>query len=456
MRISSSIFKKYDIRGKFPEEINERAGYLVARAFSDFLPPDEKKIVVSRDDRASSISLKRAIIKGLKEGGKDVVDIGSSSTPAFYFAVSSLGADAGMCVTPSHLPAGYSGIKIVGRNAVPVGKKEGLEDIERMIRNEEVVFNKKNTGRVIKKDIKTDYVEALRGRTGKLPRLKVVMDAGNGMTGLYLQEIFEETAIEAVPLFWEVDGTFPNHPGNPKIPEFRRGLKTKIRENKADIGFMWDADGDRFYAMDSKGEVIAPEFVTILIGSYLMEETGNRKIVVDVRASRVVKDEIEKRGGEVICSKTWHPEIKNKMRSTEAVLGSEMSGHHVFRDFYYIDDGILASIYFLKAVAGLDEELADYLGRLRASCFIMEEKNFEVRGREETEKVFEKLEGFYEKKGGKIKKMDGLTIAFPEWGFNLHPSESGPVIRLNMEARSENLFHKKKKELLSLIESCLN
>lgn len=450
MRINPDIFKKYDVRGHFPQDINERTVYLVARAFGLFYK-DKKKIVVGRDARSSSSGLKESLVRGLKETGKKVIDIDLASTPAFYFSVVHFKCDGGIFVTASHLSEEYNGLKIVGEKAVPLGRKEVLDKIKEMIENGKVDFRKEE-GEVVEKEVRAPYIKELKGKVNVLPDVKVVMDAGNGMTGLYLEEIFKDSEIKKIPLFWETDCSFPNHEANPKIKENRRFAVASVKEEKADLGFLWDGDGDRFYALDSKGEVIDPSFISLIIGKHLLKKKKEKRIVVDIRTSGVVDDEIKKVGGEVVKSKTWHPEIKKKMKEVDAVFGSETSGHYVFRDFYYLDDGLLASLYFLEAIEEMEEPLEEYLDRLRKEYCILPETNFEIDGKKEAKVILGAVEDFYKNKDCKIEKIDGLSVSFPKWHFNLRPSQSEPLLRLNMEAKSQELLEEKKEEVSTLIK----
>lgn len=449
MRIDSNIFKKYDIRGRFPKELNERTVYLVARSFGLFFE-NKKKIAVGRDGRPSSVFLQEAIIKGLEETGKDVIDIGMTSTPAFYFSVVHFDCDGGIFVTASHLSEDYNGMKIVGRGAVPIGKKEGLENVQQMIEQGEIDFRKQQ-GEVVKKDILSFYTKEIKKKVGSISDKKVVMDAGNGMTGLYLGKVFNDSALEITPLFWGVDCSFPNHGANPKEAKNREAAVKRVKQENADLAFLWDGDGDRFYALDSRGEVIDPSFISLIIGRHLISNSKYKKIVVDIRTSGVVEDKIKEAGGEVVRSKTWHPEVKKKMRQEKAVFGSETSGHYIFKDFYYIDDGLLASLYFLEALEKLDKSFEKCLGALRKEYFILPETNFKVQNEKQIQNILRKLENFYKDRGSRIEKIDGLSVYFPEWRFNLRPSQSEPLLRLNMEAKTEKVLQERKEEISSLI-----
>ena len=439
MKVNSNIFKKYDVRGLYPDEIDEAMAYKIAGAFYSILGGKGLRIAVGReDDPQSSLKMRDKIVKGIIEQGCDVIDIGFSSSPALYFAVCSMGCDGGIQITASHLPANYTGMKLVRQGAVPISMESGLEQIQRM---SNVIKKADRIGRIEKKDIAPEYIKGLRAKIGDWPKLKIVMDAGNGMTGLYLKEIFKGTMLEIVPLFWEIDGTFPNRGANVKLAQNREPLQKKIIEVAADMGFMWDGDGDRFYVLDNRGEVIDPNFVLLLIGEYLLKKGD--KVVVDIRTAGGIRKELEKLGTEVIVSKSWHTEVKKKMRESGAIFGSETSGHYMFKDFYFIDDGILASIYFLNAISILEGGLESKLMELRSKFHILPERNFKVQDADQAEKILKQIGEYYRKKGAQVSAVDGISVELPNWSFNLRKSATEPLLRLNMEADSKEFLNEK-------------
>lgn len=458
MKINFSIFKKYDIRGIYPQEINNETAYLLGRAFSCFLKETGLDIVVGTDDEQASLEMKKSLVNGILDSGNNVVDIGFSSSPMLYFTVAKFGFKAGIQVTASHLSSGgYTGLKLVGEEASPVGEGTGLEDIKEVLVNEKIGCHHPNKGRVIKKDILSEYVKEVRGHLDEvreMPRMKIVMDSGNGMSALSLSNIFQDTPIDIVPLFWEMN-SIRGRGSNPKILENRQKAMQKIQEENADLGFMWDEDADRFYALDNKGKVIDPNFVSFLIAKYLIQRSKNKKIVVDIRSSRILKKEIEENGGEVFFSKTWHSEIKLKMRETGAIFGSETSGHYIFKDFYYIDDGVLASIYFLRALTAEKRDVPEVLKDLRTRHFILPERNFEIKDKKRAKKILNSIRKFYKNKKGEVSMIDGVSISFPSWYFNLRPSQTESCLRLNLGASSEKMLGKKEKELTCLIKKGL-
>jgi len=450
MNASSAIFKKYDIRGLFPKEISRETAYKIGFFFAGFLG-EGNRAAVGRDDQPCSSELKKAVIQGLVDGGVNVIDIGLSSTPMLCFTVAKLCLKGGIELTASHIAdAEHGGMKLAREGGAPLKEKE-LALIKEKVQKGELNLPK-SKGQVENRDIVPLYVDELKRKMGSLPRAKVVMDAGNGTAGLTLGQIFRETNVDVYPLFWETGKGQSCRGSNPKLSRNREPIKKEMLKRGAELGFMWDEDGDRFYVLDSKGEVIDPSFVSFLIGQRLIRDSQEKKVVIDDRTSRIVEDKLGKMGGEVIRSKAWHTEIKKKMRETGAVFGSETSGHYIFKDFYYIDDGILASIYFLQAIAGLGQPLEELLAKLKSEYFISPEINFEIESRGEVSRILGNLEGYYKEKRGEISRLDGLSVNFPDWRFNIRPSETEPLLRLNLEANSRQLLDEKKQEIEKLIK----
>ena len=279
------------------------------------------------------------------------------------------------------------------------------------------------------------------------------MDAGNCMAGLSIKKAFENTELEVIPLYTNLDGNFPNHETNPKIEENQKDLKNKILEEKADLGFMFDGDADRFYAFDRNGQVIAPSFISAIIGGYMIRNYPGNKIIIEVRTSNVVKDLVKEAGGEVLVVKPWYVMIKLALvENPSASFGSETSGHYLFRDFYKIDDGILAALIFSQAISVEKNSIDEILDRLRKKYFIIEETNFEFVNKEKQQQKLTEMEEYYKNKGGEIQKIDGLSVFFSGWHSNLRASETEPVLRLNMEATSQELMEEKTEELSKIIQ----
>lgn len=450
MKIKKSIFKKYDVRGKFPDEISRETSFLIGRAFARYLRKNKKErvsIVLGREEDENSLKVQEGFVEGVLDEGGEVLEAGATSTPALYFAVSSFKAEGGVQITASHLPSQYTGFKMVKNKGVNVGKEE-LEEIRRMAEEK----SPSREGGVRKKiDVKEKYVKELKKRLKDFPRpdLKVVMDAGNGMTSLYLEEVFSNAGFEIVPLFWRPDGNYPNRGSNVKLEENQKKAAAKVKKEKADFAFLWDGDGDRFYVLDDRGEPVDPNFVSLLIARDFVKNKKGKKVVVDIRTSRLVEEKVKEAGGEVIRTKAWHPEIKKKMREEGAVFGSETSGHFIFRDFYFIDDGILASIHFLNALGALKRDFNEVISKWKSLYQILPETNFRIENKKEAAQKLKRVASFYKEKGGMINWVDGVTVDFPDWRFNLRPSQTEPFLRLNMEARQG--LDEKKREVEKII-----
>ncbi len=450
MFIDPNIFRAYDIRGKYPDEINEITVYKIGQAFAKYTKA--KKILVGRDARLSSKSLSASLIKGINSQEVSVLDIGLCSAPVFYSAVAKSDVDGGLMSTASHLGKEFNGLKPVFRESIPLTREELASLKNLVINNEfEVISNEE---KIIKQDFTQTYIEEIRKfiKT-KFKPFKIVIDASNGMAGLYVEKVFADTDLKIVPIFVEIDGNFPNHDPNPKIFVNRQKLIDKIIAEKADLGIMLDGDADRVYFLDRQGEVIDPSLVSALIAQYLIEQSRKKKVLVEVRTSWAVKDFVEKIGGKVEVSLCWTIPIKLKMRQDhEIIFGSETSGHYVFADFYWTDDGILAALNFLQAISAKKEESIDeILSDFRGKYFIIEETNFEIENSGQAKEVLKILEQNYKKQGAKIIKIDGLTVQFPNWWFNLRPSEAEPLIRLNLEAKTKELMEEKVKEIKAII-----
>lgn len=429
MRISDKIFRPYDVRGEFPVQINERTGYLLARAFVRVLG-DDTTLVVGRDGKNSSQAIEDGFIKGLIEAGQDVVHLGLCSSPMLYWAVAHLGLDGGAIITASHVSnENYTGIKMVKKGGVPMR----VDEMRDLIEDDELNFTKREGGSVEERDLLQEYVEELKGKV-RIPKMKIVMDAGGGMVGPVLKEIFKD----AIPLFWDIDPDEPPHNLDVTLPESRELLVKEVKKSKADMGFIWDEDGDRFFVVDSRGQVVDPNIVALLLAQYLTEE-GDR-VVVDIRSSRMMESELE--GREVVWSKTWHPEIKDKMREVGAVFGSETSGHYIFEDLYFIDDGVLAALYFLEAVKSID--LEEYVDELEKRYHILPEERFEAG-----EEVLDRVAEFY--KDEKITREDGVTVWGKDWKLNLRFSKTEPILKLNIDAPDEKALQDRRAEVVSII-----
>ncbi len=451
-----SIFKAYDVRGEYPSHINEEVAFRIGQVFADYVKHNDpngvpKKIVVGRDTRLSSENISKALIDGITSTGMDVIDIGLASSPNFNYS-SALFNTPAMYVTASHMEKQFNGFKFAFSANITVTKEQLLEIKEVALGDKKIEMSQAK-GVVEKTNILDSYTEEIRLFIKEpFKKLKVVMDAGNGMAGLSIEKVFKNTELEVIPLYTKLDGSFPNHETNPKIEKNQTDLKRKVAEEKADLGVMFDGDADRFYAFDRNGDVIAPSFISALVGRYLVKNYPGDKVVIEVRTSDVVKDMVKEADGEVLVVKPWYVMIKLALtENPNAIFGSETSGHYLFRDFYKIDDGVLTALVFLQAISVEEKNIDEILDELRKKYFIIEEINFEFKDKRKQLNKLTELEEYYRDKDGKIEKIDGVSAFFDDWRFNLRASETEPILRLNMEANSKELMEEKTKELTNII-----
>ncbi len=441
------IFKAYDIRGIYPQELDEDKVYRIGKAYVEFLKP--KRIAIGRDVRSSSESLFEALVKGITEQGCDVVDIGLSSTPMLYFSVVEYGYDGGIMITASHNPKEYNGLKIVREKSIPINEGDGLEDIEKIYEKNEFKESEKK-GQLIKKEILDDYTNFALSFVdlNSIKSLKVVMDASNGMAGIAAKNIFEKTNIEMIPMYLEPNGEFPNHPPNPMLEEARQEASKKVIENKADFGVMWDGDADRSIFIDNKGKFIDGGFLTGIIADEILKEYPESMIVYDLRASWFVRDIIEKNNGKYKLSRAGHPFFKQIMREFDSPFSGEISGHYFYRykDTYF-EDGIVTALKVIEILSKKDKSISELLIPTE-KYFVIPETNIKV---EDKKGVMKKLEKEFS--DGNIYHIDGVSVEYDDWHFNVRPSNTEPLLRLNLEAKTKQKMEEMRDKVLKIINS---
>jgi phosphomannomutase len=447
--LDPKVFKAYDVRGLYPTELDEEGAYAIGRAVVQQFEP--KRFAVGRDMRLSSPAMAAAAIRGAADGGADVVDLGMIGTEMLYFAVGELGLDGGLTVTASHNPKEYTGMKIVRRGALPVGGESGLLDVrDRALASDNLL--QAAPGHVEDYDIWPAYVDRVMSfiDVSALRPLKVVIDAANGMAGAMLPPVLDRLPqVEAVRCFFEPDGTFPNHEPNPLLPENREFIVRKTLEEGADLGVAFDGDADRCFFVDDTGEFVPGDFVTALFAETLLEKEPGAKIIYDVRASWAVPETIERHGGVPLVNRVGHAFIKARMRKEHAAFGGEVSGHYYFRDFSQADTGVVPFLLMLELISRKGKRLSEILAPLREKFFITGELNTPVAD------VALKVQEIKERYAGeaKISHLDGVSVDGPDWHFNVRPSNTEPLLRLNLEARSQELMERKRDEVLSLIRA---
>jgi phosphomannomutase len=447
--LDPKVFKAYDVRGLYPTELDEEGAYAIGRAVVQQFEP--KRFAVGRDMRLSSPAMAAAAIRGAADGGADVVDLGMIGTEMLYFAVGELGLDGGLTITASHNPKEYTGMKIVRRGALPVGGESGLLDVrDRALASNNLLQGE--PGKVEAYDIWPAYVDRVMSfiDVSALRPLKVVIDAANGMAGAMLPPVLDRLpGVEVVRCFFEPDGTFPNHEPNPLLPENREFIVGKTLEEGADLGVAFDGDADRCFFVDDTGEFVPGDFVTALFAETLLEKEPGAKIIYDVRASWAVPETIVRHGGVPLVNRVGHAFIKARMRKEHAAFGGEVSGHYYFRDFSQADSGAVPFLLMLELVSRRGKKLSEILAPLREKFFITGELNTPVAD------VALKVQEIKERYAGeaKISHLDGVSVDADGWHFNVRPSNTEPLLRLNLEARSQELMERKRDEVLSLIRA---
>jgi phosphomannomutase len=448
--LDPKVFKAYDVRGIYPTELDEEGAYAIGRAYVEQFEP--ARIAVGRDMRVSSSTMSQSAIRGASAGGAEVLDIGTVGTEMLYFAVGELGLDGGVMVTASHNPKEYNGLKIVRRGAMPVGGDSGLLQIrERALAVEDVADEPVAGGEEV--DIYPGFVEKVLKfiDVAAVQPLRVVIDAGNGMAGAMMPPILDRLPIDAVRCFFEPDGTFPNHAPNPLLPENREFVMGKVQQEQADLGIAFDGDADRCFFVDDTGEFVPGDFVTALLAESVLDKEPGAKIIYDVRASWAVRDTVERAGGVPLMNRVGHAFIKERMREEGAVFAGEVSGHYYFRDFYQADSGTIPALLMLELVSNRGRKLSELLEPYREQYFITGEINTPVAD------VPLKLQELKERFGkeGEVSHLDGLSITAQEWHLNVRPSNTEPLLRLNLEALDKELMERKRDEVLTVIREDL-
>ncbi|WP_371381776.1 phosphomannomutase [Sporomusa aerivorans] len=446
-----NAFKAYDIRGKVPEELNEEMAYRIGRAFVELL--QAKKVAVGYDIRLSGPSLRDALVKGLTEAGCDVVDIGMCGTEQIYFATAHLKLDGGIMITASHNPQDYNGMKLVRAESRPISGDSGLKEIEeKVIAGDFAPVSKSaQTGTVTYANIMQDYIAHLLTYVDRaeLKPVKVVVNAGNGAAGAVLDALEPHLPFTFVKVNHKPDGNFPNGVPNPLLVENREATAKVVRDTGADIGIAWDGDFDRCFLFDEQGDFIEGYYLVGFLAHAFLRRNPGAKIIYDPRLTWNTIELVEKAGGIPVLSKSGHAFIKERMRKEDAVYGGEMSAHHYFKDFSYCDSGMIPWLLVLAIMCREGRPLSELM-RERVSCYpVSGEINSTV---DDARAVLEKIEAKFAPGAIAVDKVDGLSIEYENWRFNLRMSNTEPVIRLNVESRCDvKLMAQKTEELLALI-----
>jgi phosphomannomutase len=450
--IDESIFKAYDIRGVYPDSLNEDLARDIGRAFVNYLGLSGSRVVVARDMRLSGEALEGAFIEGVTGAGADVLDLGLVSTDALYFAVGHLEEPGGAMITASHNPKEYNGFKLCRENAIALSGEHGIGQIRDLITSSKLPEPAEYSGSVEESDIAEDYAGHCLTfiNTEGLRPLNVVVDAGNGMAGKMLPPIFEKLPFRYVPMYFELDGSFPNHPPNPIEPENMKELQERVKADGADFGAAFDGDADRVFIVDEKGETISGDILAALVAKNVLEKEPGATILYSAVCSKAFPELVQREGGKAIRTKAGHSIIKPQMRENDAAFGGEHSGHFYFRDNYFADSGIIAMLTVSELLARQEGPLSELLDPI--DPYVRSgEINSEV---EDQATTLEKVEEHYiQRDDPKIDHLDGLTVDFGDWWFNLRPSNTEPLLRLNVEASDRETMERERDELLDLIRS---
>jgi phosphomannomutase len=449
MEITPGIFKAYDIRGLHPGEINEAVAREIGRGFATYLKASQ--VGVSRDMRVSSPSLAAAFIEGVRGQGTHVVDYGMLPTDVMYFAVVRDGLEGGAQITASHNPKQYNGIKMVRAEALPLSGDAGIGDIRDMIAADRLPPPAATPGRLTTRDIVDSYVDKVMSFIDPaiIKPFTVVLDAGSGMAGLIAPKLFARIPCRTTTLCFDIDGTFPNHEANPLIEENRRDITEEVIRQKADIGIAWDGDADRCFFIDGSGDFISGDFITALLAEAFLLKYGPQTIIYDLRASHAVRDTVAKYGGKALMNRVGHAFIKQRMRQEDGIFAGEVTGHYYFRDFYYADNGFIPALLILELMSKKNQSLRDLLQPFRERYFISGEINTKLANQDEVPKKLAALEARYT--DAQIARMDGISIDYSDWHCNVRGSNTEPLLRLNLEARTPQLMEQKRDEVLEVI-----
>ena len=451
MRLNPDIFKAYDIRGIYPTDLDETAAKAIGSAFAAYL--GSREVAVGYDMRLSSPALKAAFVDGVTGQGVDVIDYGMLSTDMMYFAVASANNSGGAQITASHNPKQYNGMKLVREGAFPLSGDAGINDIRDMIESGEIPPPAKRRGDVTSRSVLDAYVEHVMSFIDPtvIKPFNVVLDAGSGTAALAAPRCFDRLPCKTTKLCFDIDGNFPNHEANPLIEENRRDITEEVIRQKADIGIAWDGDADRCFFIDETGDFIAGDFVTALLAqAFLLKQPGGT-IIYDVRASWAVKDIVTAHGGKALMNRVGHAFIKRRMRETNAVFGGEVTGHYYFRDNYYCDNGLIPALMMLELMSKHGKSLHQLLAPLREKYFISGEINTKLP---HMDLVGPKLDTIAKKYAeGKQYRLDGLSVEYADWHVNVRPSNTEPLLRLNLEAKTPQMMAERRDDVLELIRS---
>ncbi|HZO80005.1 MAG TPA: phosphomannomutase/phosphoglucomutase [Solirubrobacteraceae bacterium] len=454
-QLAPEIFKAYDIRGVYGTDIDADAACQIGRAFVRVIgelenkPPNRLRLGLGRDMRLSAPELEASYREGMLAEGATVLEAGEIGTEMLYYLVGSRGLDGGLMCTASHNPKPYTGAKLVRSGAVPLSGEQGIAEIRDLI--EQGLGEAPGGGTLEEVSVYDEFHEALIGFVDPavIKPLRVVVDAGNGMAGPMVGPVLERLGLDLVTAYWRPDGNFPDHEPNPLLPENREFIMEEVVRKGADLGIAWDGDGDRCFFIDDKGAFVDGDFLTALLAGSILRKQPGATVLYDVRASRAVADTVSRAGGRALINRVGHAFFKARMRSEHAAFGGEVSGHYYFHDFYCADSGSLPALLILELVSLEGSTLSQLLEPYRSNYFISGEINSEVSDQQEK---LEELSARYS--DGEQQRLDGLSVDYDDWHFNVRPSNTEPLLRLCLESvRSREDMERRRDEVLALIRS---
>lgn len=452
MAVNTSGFGAYDIRGIYPESINQDLAYRVGRVFPEIF--GAKTVAVGHDIRLSGPTLQEALVRGLTEAGCDVFDIGQCGTEMIYFATGYNDFDGGIMITASHNPKEYNGMKFVKKGVRPVSPKTGLLDIKAAVEDESRDWSfRKSTGSIKRIDIAPDYIKRLLSYVDvkNFKPLKVVINTGNGAAGSIINELEKFLPLEIVKVHNNGNGYFPNGVPNPLLQDARHETSAAVVESVADCGIAFDGDFDRCFLFDEHGNFIEGYYMVGLLAEAFLKKNPGEKIIHDPRATWNTIEIAQSYGGKAIMCRSGHNYMKDTLRAENAIYGGEMASHHYFRDFYYCDSGMIPWLLIVELLCKDDKPLSEFVGKMIARHPVSGEVNTKVSGVDKVREIMARIEQIYAPQGS-ANHVDGLSVDFDDWRFNLRGSQTEPYIRLNVESRGDkNLMESKRDELLAII-----
>jgi phosphomannomutase len=456
IRIDPGIFKAYDVRGLYPDQIDEDIAYRVGRAYARVLPqlqgrsPEEgSRIVLGHDMRLHSPALAEAFTRGLVDEGTQVLHIGLVGTEMVYYAIGSRELDGGVSVTASHNPKAWAGFKLLREGALALSGDSGIPEVQREAESGDF-SSPSRQGSVERTDIYGEFQRHVLGfiDPGAIRPMQLVLDGGNGMAGRMIGPIIDGFPVTAERLYFEPNGEFPGHEPNPLLPENRKLIIDTVLEKGAELGIAWDGDGDRCFFVDDRGEFVPGDFMTALLAQAILAKEPGATILYDVRASKAVKDTVEAAGGKALVNRVGHAFFKTRMRETGAAFGGEVSGHYYFRNFWCADSGTIPALLVLELLSVRGKKMSELLEPYRSRYFISGEINSEVA--DQDAKMRELAERYSD---CEVSWLDGVSVDCGTWHFNVRPSNTEPLLRLNLEAFSQEEMEARTEEILGIIRS---